>query len=116
MGESLRTMVNMDGAKQADWWKLTKFVEFAYRRMYIPGTNLTPLMVARGRQPSLPNELERWVMGDAIPAMSSLSDHYKELTENIKLATDLLRSAERAIGGGPSLGALTLVMSLLVTP
>ena len=93
VGESLRTMVNMDGAKQADWWKLTKFVEFAYRRMYIPGTNLTPLMVARGRQPSLPNELERWVMGDAVPAMSSLADHYKELTENIKLATELLRGA-----------------------
>ena len=46
IGESLRTVVSMDGAKQSDWWKLTKFVEFAYRGMFIPGTNLTPFMVA----------------------------------------------------------------------
>ena len=53
----------MDGAKQSDWWKLTKFVEFAYRRMYIPGTNLTPFMVARARQPTVPSELERLQTG-----------------------------------------------------
>ena len=29
VGESLRTLVSMDGAKQSDWWKLTNFVEFA---------------------------------------------------------------------------------------
>ena len=93
VGESLRAMVNMDGAKQADWWKLTKFVEFAYRRMYIPGTNLTPFMVARGRQPSLPDELERWVMGDSLPSMPSLASHVRELTENMQLASQLLRRA-----------------------
>ncbi len=35
--------------------------------MHIPGTNLTPYMVARGRQPSLPLEIERQQLGDAIP-------------------------------------------------
>ena len=93
VGESLRTMVNMDGAKQADWWKLTKFVEFAYRRMFIPGTNLTPFMVARGRQPSLPGELDRLAMGDAVPSAPSLSEHVRSLTEHLQLATTLLRSA-----------------------
>ena len=32
IGTSLRTMLAMPGARQADWWKLTKFVQFAYRR------------------------------------------------------------------------------------
>ena len=93
VGESLRTMVNMDGAKQADWWKLTKFVEFAYRRMCIPGTNLTPFMVARGRQPSLPNELDRLVMGDSLPVGPPLSEHVKQLTEHMELASKLLLAA-----------------------
>lgn len=96
VGESLRAMVNMDGAKQADWWKLTKFVQFAYRRMCIPGTNLTPYMVARGRQPSLPNELDRLAMGDAVPAMPSLADHVRDLTAHLRLAGQLLRSARQA--------------------
>ena len=64
IGKSLRTMLNMPGARKADWWKLIKFVQFAYRRMHIPGTNLTPYMVARGRQPKLPLELERQMLDD----------------------------------------------------
>ena len=35
-------MLNMPGARKQDWWKFTKFVQFAYRRMFIPGTNLSP--------------------------------------------------------------------------
>ena len=90
IGESLRTLVSMDGAKQSDWWKLTKFVEFAYRRMYIPGTNLTPFMVARGRQPTVPSELERLQTGGALPSMSSLDAHTQELQKHLQLATQLL--------------------------
>ena len=69
VGESLRAMANSPcrlgrwpillgawGRKQ-DWYKLVKFVQFAYRRMFIPGTNLTPYMVARGRQPISPSEV-----------------------------------------------------------
>ena len=83
----------MDGAKQSDWWKLTKFVEFAYRRMYIPGTNLTPFMVARGRQPTVPSELERLQTGGALPSMSSLDAHTQELQKHLQLATQLLTAA-----------------------
>ena len=93
IGESLRTLVSMDGAKQSDWWKLTKFVEFAYRRMYIPGTNLTPFMVARGRQPTVPSELERLQTGGALPSMSSLDAHTQELQKHLQLATQLLTAA-----------------------
>ena len=51
-------MVNSPSGRKQDWHKLVKFVQFAYRRMYIPGTNLTPYMVARGRQPISPNEVD----------------------------------------------------------
>ena len=76
IGESLRTMLSMPGAKKADWWKLAKFIQFAYRRMLIPGTNVPPYMVARGRQPSLPSDLERFELGGALPTLPALSDHH----------------------------------------
>ena len=57
IGESLRTMLNSSGAKKKDWHQFVKFVEFAYRRMYIPGTNISPFMLARGRQPLIPTDL-----------------------------------------------------------
>ena len=93
VGGSLRTMLNMPGARKADWYKLIPFVQFAYRRMYIPGTNLTPYMVARGRQPRLPLDIERQTLDDTIPTITSLSEHIKELHRNIVFATQLLRAA-----------------------
>ena len=95
IGESMRTMLSMPGAKKADWWKLTKFVQFAYRRMFIPGTNLSPYMVARGRQPSLPSDLECLQKGDALPTGAPLSEHVKTLTEQMKLASALLLAARK---------------------
>ena len=84
----------MPGAKKADWWKLTKFIQFAYRRMLIPGTDVpSPCMVARGRQPSLPSNLKRFELGGALPTLPALSDHLKELTGHMRLASRLLREA-----------------------
>ena len=54
IGTTLRTLVNAPGARKKDWSKMVKYVEFAYRRMHIPGTNVSPFMIARGRQPLLP--------------------------------------------------------------
>ena len=50
-------------------------------------------MVARGRQPSLPSDLERFELGDALPTLPALSDHLKELTGHMELASRLLREA-----------------------
>ena len=50
-------------------------------------------MVARGRQPLLPSDLERFELGDALPTLPALSDHRKELTGHMKLASRLLREA-----------------------
>ena len=57
------------------------------------GTNVPPYMVARGRQPSLPSDLGRFELGDALPTLPALSDHLKELTGHMKLASRLLREA-----------------------
>ena len=72
-------------------------------------------MVARGRQPSLPSDLERFELGDALPTLPALSDHLKELTGYMRLASRLLREArertlarsreafnERQAAAGPS--------------
>ena len=50
-------------------------------------------MVARGRQPSLPGELECLQKGDALPAGTALTEHMKILTEQMKLASTLLLAA-----------------------
>ena len=93
VGESLRTMLNSDGAKKQNWWQLLKFVQFAYRRMHIPGTNLSPNMISRGRQPLLPSELERVQLRNALPTPPSLDDHHKMLQHNLAVATKLLQAA-----------------------
>ena len=55
--ETLRSIVNESGATVRDWAKYVKFIEFAMRRAPIPGTNLTPFMAMRGRDPVLPIDL-----------------------------------------------------------
>ena len=89
-GESLRAMVNSPSGCKQDWHKLVKFVQFAYRRMFIPGTNLTPYMVARGRQPVSPNEVDLINEDEAVVAGPPLDEHSKELEKNLKFATRLL--------------------------
>ena len=83
-------MVNSPSGCKQDWHKLVKFVQFAYRRMFIPGTNLTPYMVARGRQPVSPNEVDLINEDEAVVAGPPLDEHSKELEKNLKFATRLL--------------------------
>ena len=70
-----------------------QFVFSLLFKLFFPGTNVSPYMVARGRQPSLPSDLERFELGDALPTLPALSDHLKELTGHMKLASRLLREA-----------------------
>ena len=97
IGESLRAMVNSPSGRKQDWHKLVKFVQFAYRRMYIPGTNLTPYMVARGRQPISPNEVDLIDEDEALLPGVSLDEHNKELKKNMEIATTLLSQAREAV-------------------
>ena len=52
-----KKVVISDKASVRDWAKYVKFIEFAIRRAPIPGTNLTPFMAMRGREPVLPIDL-----------------------------------------------------------
>ena len=97
VGESLRAMVNSPSGKKQDWYKLVKFVQFAYRRMFIPGTNLTPYMVARGRQPISPNEVDLVDEEEALLTGPSLDEHNKALVKNLDTATRLLTQAREAV-------------------
>ena len=58
---------------------MVKFVQFAYRRMHIPGTNVSPNMLARGRQPVTPNDLGVLDAGQAATAGPAMDEHLKQL-------------------------------------
>ena len=90
-------MVNSPSGCKQDWQKLVKFVQFAYRRMFIPGTNLTPCMVARGRQPISPNVVDLINEDEAVVAGPPLDKDSKELEKRLKLATRLLTMAREEI-------------------
>ena len=47
--KKLRCIANSAGAKKVDWPHFVKYIEFAYRRAPIPGTSVSPFVVARGR-------------------------------------------------------------------
>ena len=47
IGEWLRALVNTKSARKRDWVRYTKFVEFAYNSMFIPGTNISPYMASK---------------------------------------------------------------------
>ena len=76
-------MANSPSGKKQDWYELVKFVQFSYRRMFIPGTNLTPCMVARGRQPISPNEVGLADEEEAFLTGLSLDEHNKALVKNL---------------------------------
>ena len=84
-------------ARNKDWYKLVKFVQFAYRRVFIPGTNLTPYMVACGRQPISPNEVDLVDVEEALLTGPSLDEHNKALVKNLDTATRLLTQAREAV-------------------
>ena len=74
-----------------DWAKYVKFIEFAIRRAPIPGTNLTPFMAMRGREPVLPIDLP--LVSQAPSSNDTLDDHVKRLKQTLTTATKLVKSA-----------------------
>ena len=91
VGESLRAMANSPSGKKQDWYnKLVKSVQFTHRRMFIPGTNLTPYMVARGRQPISPNEADLVDEEEALLTGPSLDEHNEAPVNNLDTAAFFL--------------------------
>ena len=88
-------MLNSPGAKKQDWDQFVKFVEFAYRRMYIPGTNISPFMLARGRQPLIPTDLELLHSEEAGTLGLPMSEQVRELKKHMKAAEELLLKARK---------------------
>ena len=86
VGEPLRAMVNSPSGRKQDWYKLVKFSQFSYRRMFIPGTNLAPYMAARGRQPISPNEVGLVDEEEALLTGPSLDEHNEALVNNLETA------------------------------
>ena len=93
IGETLRTLVNSPGGLKSDWFKMVKYVQLCYRRMHIPGTNISPSMVARGRQPCIPTEMPLLDNGLAVTSGPALDEHVKDVEKHLKLAEQLLREA-----------------------
>ena len=75
--ETLRAVVNQKGASKMDWQKYIKFVEFGMRRLPIPGTNITPFMAMRGRDPVL--TIDQPLVAGAPVLGKDLDEHVKEM-------------------------------------
>ena len=101
VGEILRTIMASGDLRKSDWPGLIKYIEFAYRRMPIPGTDFTPFMVARGRQPRLPSDQDLQLEGAAhspIAPPLPLHKHVAELDRRLELARLLvLQAREQAM-------------------
>ena len=96
--ETLRAMVNEPGARKRDWTKYVKYIEFAMRRMPIPGTNLSPFVVMRGREPNLPIDSPLFELhGEEAPPDKQLSEHVNELKSNLSKAEKLVKSAREKV-------------------
>ena len=80
ISEWLRALVNTKSARKRDWVQYTKFVEFAYNSMFIPGTNISPYMASTGRQPLVPQDVF-FVDGNGPPNVGDAP--YKPLTEHV---------------------------------
>ena len=89
--ETLRALVRSPGAMAKDWQKYVKYVEFALRRLPIPGTNITPFMAMRGRDPILAIDLP--LAGRAPTSTASLPQHVQEIQKMKHTAEKLVKSA-----------------------
>ena len=97
VGDWLRVCVNSEGAGKRDWVQFTKYIEFAYNCMSIPGTNISPYMASMGRQPLTPPDV--WFMdgkgppkiGDA--AHKPITQHAKDLQVDLEAARALVQAA-----------------------
>ena len=89
--ETLRAVVNQKGASKMDWQKYIKFVEFGMRRLPIPGTNITPFMAMRGRDPVL--TIDQPLVAGAPVLGKDLDEHVKEMVIMKNNAEKLIKSA-----------------------
>lgn len=59
VGALLRIAVNRSDSTSNDWWDSVPFIEFAYNKMEIPGTKVSPFMLSNGFQPRYPEDVMR---------------------------------------------------------
>lgn len=92
----MRNLVNAPGARRCDWHEYVKYIEFAYNRKYIPGTNLSPYMVTTGRQPLTPIEnafMDSEELSVTAVPYAALEDHAKEIVKKLKAAEEAVTAA-----------------------
>ena len=92
--ETLRVLVNEPRARKRDWHRLIKYIEFAYRRMPIPGTNISAYMMARGREPMLPDDIA--FMEKDLPNRD-WKEYLRELQQNMEVSRRLVAEARQLV-------------------
>ena len=96
--ELLRAVVNETGARRRDWPRYVKYVEFAMRRTPIPGTNITPYQMMRGREPVLPIDLPLLsIDGEIERPTVTMPEHVNRLKREAALACKLVKSAREKV-------------------
>ena len=92
--ETLRLCVNEPAARKRDWHRFIKFIEFAYRRQPIPGTDVTPYMLMRGREPLLPHDV---AFTDLHLPQKDVRAHLKDLTDSLEVARATVAKARAQV-------------------
>ena len=88
--------MNAPGAHRCDWFEYVKFIEFAYNRKYIPGTNLSPYLVTTGRQPLTPIDtafMDSEGLSLSTVLYASLEDHSREIISKHNMAEEAVSAA-----------------------
>ena len=88
--------MNAPGARRCDWFEYVKFIEFAYNRKYIPGTNLSPYLVTTGRQPLTPIDtafMDSEGLSVSTVPYASLEDHSREIISKLNMAEEAVSAA-----------------------
>lgn len=65
-----------------DWTQFVDYVAFAYNRLHIPGTNISPYMLRMGKQPLTPMDLD--YVSSVITVNQTKNDAHQALTKTVK--------------------------------
>ena len=96
--ELLRCVVNDVGARTRDWPRYVKLIEFAIRRQPISGTNISPFLMMRGREPVLPIDLPLMDIDDDADRPSiTMPAHVTRLQAECAKASKLVKSAREKV-------------------
>jgi len=87
----LQTLVNEKGRSFSEWENFVAFVEYAYNKIRIPGTKVSPFMLRHGRVPLEPQDWSKVIYE---PTMNiTMAEHLDRLMTEFKIMEESVKKA-----------------------